>query len=94
MGWPPERQVDDPGAVRTNLGAPPAVASSLLHRFMKSAAQGAATSIVVAADPALDGISGHYFVDTKLADEKLSKAARDADLAARLWEVTEPLVAD
>jgi len=80
-----------PGAVATNLGEPPAWIAGLSSRFMKTATEGAATSIRVATDPALDGVTGHYFVNERQADQKLGRHARD-DVAARaLWARSEVL---
>jgi NAD(P)-dependent dehydrogenase (short-subunit alcohol dehydrogenase family) len=81
-----------PGAVHTALGAPPALLSGLAGRFMKTPEQGAFTSLIVATDPALDGVSGGYFVDGKPAEKKLNAQARDDALAAELWRRSEALV--
>ncbi len=81
-----------PGAVATNLGAPPKVLMALAGRFMKTPEVGAMTSLVVATDPALDGVSGGYFADGTRADGRLNKQARDDALAAELWARTEALV--
>jgi NAD(P)-dependent dehydrogenase (short-subunit alcohol dehydrogenase family) len=81
-----------PGAVSTNLGVPPAALASLLRRFMKTPEQGAFTSLVVATDPELDGVSGAYFVDSKRADDRLSRAARDATAARELWDRSDAMV--
>ena len=80
-----------PGSVATNLGEPPKVISMFSSRFLKTAAQGAATSVRVATDPALEGVTGGYFVNEQRADEKLSRQARDNVLAWALWEGSEQL---
>jgi NAD(P)-dependent dehydrogenase (short-subunit alcohol dehydrogenase family) len=80
-----------PGAVHTSLGAPPAFLSAIGGRFLKTPEQGASTSIIVATDPALDGVSGGYFIDGKRADRKLNAQARDDALAAELWRRSEVL---
>ena len=80
-----------PGAVNTALGAPPAFLSALGGRFMKTPEQGAFTSIIVATDPALEGVNGGYFIDGKQADRKLNAQARDDVLAADLWQRSEVL---
>jgi NAD(P)-dependent dehydrogenase (short-subunit alcohol dehydrogenase family) len=82
-----------PGSVSTNLGAPPKLLAAILARFMKTPEQGAFTSLVVATDPALDGVTGAYFANSKQADGKLSKSAKDDDLARALWDRSEALVA-
>jgi NAD(P)-dependent dehydrogenase (short-subunit alcohol dehydrogenase family) len=80
-----------PGAVATNLGAPPKVFAGLASRFMRTPADGAATSVVVATDPALADVTGGYFVNSKRADDKLNRHARDDELARRLWDRSEQL---
>jgi WW domain-containing oxidoreductase len=84
-----------PGVIRTNLirhnpimNAVAAVFSPLL---LKTVAQGAATQVYVATNPALATVSGEYFADCNVAvprDDALSAAT-----AKRLWEVSEQIVA-
>ena len=81
-----------PGAVSTNLGAPPKLVAALAGRFMRTPEAGALTTLWAATDPALERVSGGYFVDARPADHKLSKAARDDALAAELWARSEELV--
>ena len=81
-----------PGAVRTDLGAPPGAVRALTGRFMRSPEQGARTSLHVATAPDLSTVTGSYFVDEKLADDKLSAQARDDRLATELWERSARLV--
>jgi NAD(P)-dependent dehydrogenase (short-subunit alcohol dehydrogenase family) len=81
-----------PGTVSTNLGSPPAILAGLIGRFMKTPEQGAFTSLVVATDPALDGVSGGYFINGKRADDKLNAQARDDALAKELWDRSAALV--
>ncbi|MDT7748908.1 MAG: hypothetical protein QOD96_2570 [Pseudonocardiales bacterium] len=92
-----------PGAIFTNLqrhlgdqdsgGLPP-------EQF-KSTQQGAATSVLLATSPRLQGIGGRYFVDcneTETVDSRtdtlagVARYALDPANAARLWEVSEQLV--
>jgi len=80
-----------PGAVTTNLGAPPRVFTALSARYMRTPAQGAFTSVMVATDPSLEGVTGAYFMNGKQADEKLSRQARDDELASALWKQSEEL---
>jgi WW domain-containing oxidoreductase len=85
-----------PGVIDTNLGRhmnPIARAGFGLIRplFLKSVAQGAATEVYVAVHPAVAGINGAYFADCNLAPPRPD--AEDPELAARLWRVTEELVA-
>jgi WW domain-containing oxidoreductase len=80
-----------PGTLmKTSIGRSSKLAAGLLwlaRPFTKSLAQGAATSVYCATAPALAGIGGRYFVD---CHERLaSSEARDADVARRLWELSE-----
>jgi len=58
---------------------------------MKSIPQGAATQCYVAAHPSLKDISGEYFADCNVT--RPSRLASDAELAERLWQVSEEIVA-
>jgi retinol dehydrogenase 14 len=84
-----------PGVVNTSFGAEdPGGAQRLLvpfiRPFLKSPAQGAATSIRVASDAALRQESGCYFVNGRPA--KSSRASHDQTAAARLWRRSVDLV--
>jgi len=84
-----------PGVVRTSFGADdPGVLQRwfvpFIRPFLKSPAQGAATSIHLASSPAVEGISGGYFADRR--SKRSSGASRDAAVAARLWRVSADLV--
>ncbi|MFD3581345.1 SDR family NAD(P)-dependent oxidoreductase [Streptomyces sp. NPDC058683] len=68
----------------------------------KTVEQGAATSVLLAASPTVAGISGRYFEDCAEAEPVTERAgavggvasyALDRDNAARLWTVSEALVA-
>ena len=81
-----------PGAIlETNLTRhvdPEAVAqivASGQYRF-KTVEQGAATSVLLATSPLLDGIGGRYFEDANEADAE--PYALDAGAAERLWELS------
>jgi NAD(P)-dependent dehydrogenase (short-subunit alcohol dehydrogenase family) len=63
----------------------------LLKPFALSSTQGAQTSIYVASAPELEGITGGYWVESAPASP--STAAQDDAAAARLWEISEQLVA-
>jgi retinol dehydrogenase 12 len=80
-----------PGAVRSNLGNPNRWQAALIKPFMRTAEQGASTSVFLATDPSVEGVTGGYWAKSKPADSKLSAAARDDDLAARLWTACETL---
>ena len=99
-----------PGAIaETNLSrhmAPAAVAAlrdSGLFRY-KTIEQGAATSVLVATSPQLEGIGGRYFEDcneaagvdpavTENPASGVASYALDPENARRLWEVSEKLIA-
>ena len=55
--------------------------------FMKSARQGAQTTIKLAVDPALEKVTGKYFADCEMCD--VSDAAKDDGAAKKLWEISE-----
>ncbi|MFI5611129.1 SDR family NAD(P)-dependent oxidoreductase [Amycolatopsis sp. NPDC051903] len=100
-----------PGGIRTNLqrhqenAMTPAVQEIFDNYPWRSAEQGAATSVLVAASPLLDGVSGRYFencAEAPLADPAgnagpepsgVSPEALDPDVARRLWTVSERLLA-
>ncbi|MFR9778207.1 SDR family NAD(P)-dependent oxidoreductase [Micromonospora sp. MS34] len=94
-----------PGAIRTNLQR--YVSDEELARLRaesgggaspswKNTEQGAATSVLVAASPLLNGIGGRYFEDCQEAGPNqpgtrtgYAPYARDPEAAERLWEVSE-----
>jgi retinol dehydrogenase-14 len=83
-----------PGVARTAFGAEdPGRVQRLfvpaLRPFMKSPAQGAATSIQVASDPGLDQVTGRYFAGGKPG--KSARRSYDEAVAARLWQVSADL---
>jgi retinol dehydrogenase-14 len=83
-----------PGVARTAFGAEdPGRVQRLfvpaLRPFMKSPAQGAATSIQVASDPGLDQVTGRYFAGGK--PRKSARRSYDEAVAARLWQVSADL---
>jgi NAD(P)-dependent dehydrogenase (short-subunit alcohol dehydrogenase family) len=82
-----------PGAVGTRLGQNNGRIATFLTRllrpFFRTPEQGAATSLHVATAPALDGVTGRYFVDCREA--RSSRATYDVDLARRLWDESERL---
>ncbi len=85
-----------PGVVRTAFAAEDPsplwrVMIPLAKPFMKSPKRGAATSIYLASSPDVDGVSGGYFVNCK--PKTSNKASYDTAAAARLWQVSEQLVA-
>lgn len=97
-----------PGAIQTNLQR--YVSEEELNRLRaqmgggdflwKTPEQGAATSVLVATSPLLDGIGGRYFEDCAEAEPNTAGSRRgvaayalDPAAAQRLWEVTEQTLA-
>lgn len=83
-----------PGVVNTNLGSNSKGAIRWVFDrigpiFFTTEAKGARTSIFVAADPSIDGVSGEYFRNRRA--EPASKAGRDDEVAERLWAVSARL---
>jgi NAD(P)-dependent dehydrogenase (short-subunit alcohol dehydrogenase family) len=60
----------------------------------KSIAQGAATTCYVATSPVLGNISGQYFEDCNAVTVLGDNHMHDAEMAARLWQVSEALTKD
>jgi len=86
-----------PGIIHTplmrNLSTPLfGLSSALSWPVARTVQQGAATQCYVATAPALEGISGGYFADCNPAHTSIH--ARNHELAARLWKVSEELAAD
>jgi len=82
-----------PGAVATGLGknngAWARAIVALLRPFFRTPEGGAATSVHLASSPAVEGVTGRYFVDCR--EKWPSSAAQDAATARRLWDVSERL---
>ncbi|MCS6809174.1 MAG: SDR family oxidoreductase [Bacteroidota bacterium] len=80
-----------PGVVATDLfDVIPAPFNFLIKLFMISPAKGAETTIYLASSPEVEGITGEYFDKKKIAIPSI--VARDADIAARLWQLSEQYV--
>jgi retinol dehydrogenase-14 len=84
-----------PGVVSTSFGSEdPSRVQRLfvpfMRPFMKTPAQGAATSIYLASAPDLERVTGRYFANSK--PKKSSKRSYDEATAARLWQVSADLV--
>jgi NAD(P)-dependent dehydrogenase (short-subunit alcohol dehydrogenase family) len=82
-----------PGAVASNFGAGGSwlfrVGPRIGKAFMLTPAKGARTSIYLASAPEVAGVTGEYFVRSKIA--RPSRKARDDAAAARLWSLSEEL---
>ncbi len=102
-----------PGWIHTNLtrhldtatmqalGAMDEDGSLLTPDYYKTPAQGAATTVLLAASPLLDGVTGRYFEDNQEAEvvdggpEPMAGVARwsvDPAAADRLWDLSLPVV--
>jgi NAD(P)-dependent dehydrogenase (short-subunit alcohol dehydrogenase family) len=86
----------DPGFVKgTTLGRDLPfgyqVIGMVLTPFMATVDRGARTAVWTASSPEAATFSGRYIKGAKQIEP--SKEARDADLAARLWDATEALIA-
>lgn len=86
-----------PGAVATNIGIDRKTGfgkriTGLLKPFFQTPAQGARTAIFLASDDSVKDISGEYFYKCKIA--KSSKRSKDMELAKKLYEFSEELVAE
>jgi len=84
-----------PGVVSTSFGAedPRGIQRLIIpfaRPFMKTPAQGAATSIHLASAPDLEHETGRYFANSK--PKRSSKCSYDEAAAARLWQVSADLV--
>jgi retinol dehydrogenase 14 len=84
-----------PGVVRTSFGAEdPGLIQRLLvpfaRPFLKTPAQGAATSIHLASAPDLKQVTGRYFANCK--PQRSSPRSYDEAAAARLWQQSSDLV--
>ncbi len=97
-----------PGGIRTNLQR--YVSDEELDRMRqasggnapqwKTVEQGAATSVLVAASPLVEGVGGRYFENCNEAGPNqpgtrtgVASYALDPDAASRLWTVSESLIA-
>jgi retinol dehydrogenase-14 len=84
-----------PGVVSTAFGAEDPAGLQrlfvpLMRPFMKTPAQGAATSIHLASAPDLEQVTGCYFANSK--PKRSSKRSYDEAAAGRLWQVSADLV--
>lgn len=82
-----------PGVIPTNLSRhlPPREIDTSDPRY-KTIPQGTATQCYVATHPEIAGVTGWYFSDCN--PEMPSAQMQDDDVAAKLWSVSEELVAD
>jgi len=59
---------------------------------LKSVGEGAATQCYLAVHPNVEGVAGKYFSDSNVG--RSSRHGRDEAMAAKLWEVSEHIVAE
>jgi WW domain-containing oxidoreductase len=86
-----------PGVIHTNLARSMnpiargalAIAAPLV---LKSTGEGAATQCYLAVHPGVEGVAGKYFSDCNVG--KSSSRVRDAEMAAKLWDISERIVAE
>lgn len=83
-----------PGAVATGLGTNNGLLGKVLmgslKPFFRSPEKGAETSIYLACSDDVDGLSGEYYYNCRVA--KTKPWARDDATAERLWEVSAEMV--
>ncbi len=83
-----------PGFVASNFGRDDPLGRIIMplgRPFAVSPEKGARTSIFLASDAAVDGVTGQYWY--RCAPHKASAKARDDATARRLWDVSEELIA-
>jgi len=91
----------NPGAIATPLQRHVGGNLATPKDQQKTAEQGAATTVLLAASPLLEGVSGRYFNDNQEAEEtdhrpedltifstKVANYALDAENANRLWQIS------
>jgi retinol dehydrogenase 14 len=79
-----------PGGVATNLansnGAMARAAWQVIGLFLKGPETGAQTQVYLAASPAVEGVTGQYFIDRRAV--RSSEESYNAEVARKLWEVS------
>ena len=86
-----------PGVIHTGLtrSMNPIVRGALAvggPLVLKSVGEGAATQCYLAVHPNVEGVAGKYFSDSNVG--RPSRHGRDEPMAAKLWEVSEQIVAE
>ena len=83
-----------PGSVATDVTRDNPLLSfvaPLTRLVLKTPAQGARTSVYVATDPGLRGVTGRYFANRREAQP--AAVVHDRPLAKRLWDLSAERVA-
>ncbi len=84
-----------PGVVRTRFGVDGDIHGffryvlMVLRPFMSTPTTGAKTSVFLASSPTVEGVTGKYFVRSKLAEP--SEVAKNEALAKKLWDMSVTL---
>jgi NAD(P)-dependent dehydrogenase (short-subunit alcohol dehydrogenase family) len=80
-----------PGVINSNFGhsskSSIKIAMKLISPFIKNSRQGAQTTIYLATSKNVEGITGKYFVNNKLAEP--SPLAKDENMEEKLWQISE-----
>jgi len=71
------------------MGGVASVMAPIVGAFMQSSEKGARTQIYLASSLEVEGLTGKYFVRSRL--EPSSKESNDIESAKRLWETSEEL---
>ena len=83
-----------PGLVTTeiqrHLGVIESISMKVVNLVSKTPREGAQTSIHLAVSEEVEGISGFYFVDCKVAEP--ARGAKDDEAAKKLWTISAQLV--
>ena len=84
-----------PGLVRTNIARNNGLLGRVVNFFIRvrgiTPDQGAETPVYLAVSPEVEGVSGKYFVDCRPVPS--IGMSYDAELAARLWDISTSLTA-
>lgn len=78
-----------PGLVATSFAQNSKIArmiGKLVLRGARTPKKGAETLVYLASSPEVEGVSGEYFADMKIA--RSSEASKDMEVAAKLWQVS------
>ena len=85
-----------PGLVRTNIARNNGLLGRVVNLFIGvrgiAPDRGAETPVYLATSPEVEGVTGKYFVDCRPAPS--SDLSYDAELAARLWDMSVSLTAE
>ncbi|GAC1550211.1 MAG: SDR family oxidoreductase [Herpetosiphon sp.] len=82
-----------PGVVRTKFGQAGGwfgTALKVVGPFLRTPEKGAQTSIYLATSPAVEGVTGKYFSDSR--PKQTNAESVDEQVAKRLWDVSNDLV--